>query len=856
MGVCSALARVARGRALLLFALVLCAPAMGRAQGDALSRAEQQLAHGRYDDALRSLAADVARKKPRALAVAGRIHGLRGERALANASFEAVLALHRRGAIKPRDGEALWALAEAAAALGAYQDANSTYARAVAASPARLDIELAWSDLLIAKHALRDAQTGVSRVLAREPEHPRALERMARIELERGADFAAVDALLKRALRGDPELTAAYVTRAGMALRDEDSALADQQLDAALAVNPRDLEALSVRAAVRFVADDQPGFERAIAQVLAENPRFSRVYAIVATYADWEHRYPELVALSDAALALDPEDASAYATRGLNLLRIGREQEGLASLRAAWARDHYDAQVFNLLELYERELAAYDTFALSSAPPGRSNDVVVRMPRAERALLEPYAAPLIARALTTLSGRYGFAAQAPTQVEFYASPEQFAVRATGLRQLGVQGLCFGNVVIALSPRAGEFNWGQIVWHELSHVFHVQKSRGRVPRWFTEGLAEWETAQARPEWKREDDRALYEALKRGALPELGELNRAFTHAADPEALTVAYHASSLAVDYLVRQHGFPALVNMLGLWGAGLESDQVMQRALGRSLEDVARGFRAELEARLEARYRRDLRFDPADYRDLAGWRARSAAVGASADDHAGLAFALAVAGEPQAAVARAEALLQDAPGNALARFTLAHVALERADLAGAARELDALFAAGHDGYQLRMLRARVGDALGEHERALRELDAAVGLDGERPEAYALMARLAQQDRARLERATLALARLDQHQRGPVLRALALLRARGAWPELLALAESGLYRDVHAAAIHLALADAWLHTGRLDEAQKEAERAGNQPEAAQLLRAIAAARAPPPARIEASPTKSR
>jgi cellulose synthase operon protein C len=854
MGVCSALARVARGRALLLLAVALCSPHVARAQGDVVTRAEQQLAHGRYDEALRSLAADVARKKPRALAVAGRIHGLRGERALANASFEAVLALHRRGAIKPRDGEALWALAEAAAALGAYQDANSTYARAVEASPARLEIELAWSDLLISKHALRDAQTGLSRVLAREPEHARALERMARIELERGADFAAVNALLTRALRSDPELTAAYVTRAGMALRDEDSALADQQLDAALAINPRDLEALSVRAAARFVADDQPGFERAVARVLAENPRFSRVYGIVAAYADWEHRYPELVALSDAALALDPEDASAYATRGLNLLRIGREQEGLASLRAAWARDHYDAQVFNLLELYERELAAYDTFEISSA-----SDVVsarVRMPRAERALLEPYAAPLIARALTTLSGRYGFAAQAPTQVEFYASSEQFAVRASGLRQLGVQGLCFGNVVIALSPRAGEFNWGQIVWHELSHVFHVQKSRGRVPRWFTEGLAEWETAQARPEWKREDDRVLYDAMKRGTLPGLAELNRAFTHAADPEALTVAYYASSLAVDYLVRQHGLPALVNMLGLWGAGLDSAQVIQRALGRSLEDVARGFRAELEARLDARYRRDLRFDPADYRDLAGFRARSAAAGASADDHAGLAFALAVAGEPQAAVARAEALLQDAPGNALARFTLAHVALERADLAGAARALDALFAAGHDGYQLRMLRARVGDALGEHERALRELDAAVGLDGERPEAYALMARLAQHDRARLERATLALARLDQHQRGPLLRALALLRARGAWPELLALAESGLYRDVHAAALHLALADALLHTGRLDEAQKEAERAGKQPEVAQLLRAIAAARAPAPARIEASPAKSR
>ena len=56
-------------------------------------------------------------------------------------------------------------------------------------------------------------------------------------------------------------------------------------------------------------------------------------------------------------------------------------------------------------------------------------------------------------------------------------------------EIGVQGVCFGKVVTALSPRGGPFNWEQIVWHELAHVFAVQRSRSRVPRWFTEGLSE-------------------------------------------------------------------------------------------------------------------------------------------------------------------------------------------------------------------------------------------------------------------------------------------------------------------------------------------------------------------------------
>ncbi|HEY6880122.1 MAG TPA: tetratricopeptide repeat protein [Polyangiales bacterium] len=797
---------------------VLALPSLTQAQAT-LRRVEQQIARGQYEDALTSLSKD---KRPRALALTGRIHALRGAREQANASFEAIVALNRRGAIQGAD--ALWALAEAAAALGAYQDANATFARAVEAAPQRAEIELAWSELFIEKHDLDDARTGITRVLAREPQHARALERMARLELERGANFAAVESLLARALASDPNLTAAHVTRAGIALRDEDLAAADRHLDAALAINPRDLEALSVRAAVRFVADDEPGFANAIARVLEENPRFSRVYATVATYAEWEHRYPELVTLSEAALRIDPDDARAHATRGLNLLRTGREAEGLESLRAAWQRDRYDAQVFNLLEFYERELPAYDTFDVWNAR--------IRMPRDERPWLEPYAVPLIQSALDELGRRYGVAAK-DVQVEFFASSQQFSVRATGLPKLDVQGLCFGNVVIALSPRAGEFNWGQIVWHELSHVFHVQKSRGRVPRWFSEGLAEWETQRARPEWKREDARALYDALP--TLPDLDGFNRAFTHASTPEALMVAYYASALAVDYLVQQHGFPTIVHMLALWGEGLDSEQVMQRALGRSLDEVSLGFRNWLTARL-AKYERDLRIDLNHYRDLANWRRRSAAPGASAADHAGLALALALAGEPRAAASRAEALLKEAPEQPIARFTLAHVALERGDLSTAARELDALFAAGHDGYQPRMLRARVAEALDDAPRALQELEAAIAIDPERTEAYELMARVSPTDR---ERAWLALAQLDQHQRGPLLLALASLRQRHAYQELLSLAESGLYRDVHAPTIHAALAEAFLHLGRPVEARLEASRAG--PEATQLLHAIDAAR---------------
>ena len=57
---------------------------------------------------------------------------------------------------------------------------------------------------------------------------------------------------------------------------------------------------------------------------------------------------------------------------------------------------------------------------------------------------------------------------------------------------------------AISPKAEPFNWGNVLWHELGHVFAIQLSKSRVPRWFTEGLSEYETVRARPEWRREND----------------------------------------------------------------------------------------------------------------------------------------------------------------------------------------------------------------------------------------------------------------------------------------------------------------------------------------------------------------
>src|SRR5438552_16680493 len=128
-----------------------------------------------------------------------------------------------------------------------------------------------------------------------------------------------------------------------------------------------------------------------------------------------------------------------------------------------------------------------------------------------------------------MKGRYVFAPTNPIQVEMYDSREQFSIRTSGLPNIGIEGVCFGRVVASMSPKSEPFNWGNVVWHELGHVFAIQLSKSHVPRWFTEGLSEYETIARRPEWQRSLGNELYSAIIGTRLPAAVDMNRAFTHA---------------------------------------------------------------------------------------------------------------------------------------------------------------------------------------------------------------------------------------------------------------------------------------------------------------------------------------
>lgn len=773
--------------------------------GDGLAAAELRAralwAQGQLDEALAVVTTRAREPEARRLRLLqGELLIERGERRAAAAPLMTLIEDYNADRIRDDDGPGLVLVGRAAQLLRSPRDANEAYNLAEQASPHDAELLLSRAELFLDKYDPGHAEEVAQEVLERAPNQPDALVVMAKVKLAQTYDFDAAEAFARQALAVNPRHAEARFVRAGIALRDMELGRADEELDQGLVQNPRHLRLLSLKAAVRLLADDASGFAAAERKVLDLNPEYSAFYQIAGEYAEWEHRYDEIVVLMRRALLIDARDAKARADLGINLLRAGDDDAGVRALAAAFDEDPFNVRVFNTLGLYEKTIPR-DYVSVTHGP------FRLRYHRDQRALLERYVPALLDRAWRGMVERYGFTPAVPVSVELYPKREQFSVRTSGLPNTGIQGVCFGRSVAAMSPGDEVFNLGMTLWHELSHVFHIQRSRSRVPRWFTEGLAEWETLTAEPGWRREHDPELYEALRLGRLPEVGDMNRAFTRAEDMEDMATAYYASTRIVTMLEQQYGMPRLVRMLGLWGDGRRTPEVLGEALGRTPAELDAEFRRFV-ARELARY--DAQFVPLR-RTGDPDRARADAEAAPRDAKKQCRHALARlrAGDEAgaaAALARARAVDPDDPDVLWLDVELARA---RGDRGAAQRATDALLRAGHDGYDVQLAVAALAEArrdLGAMKAALERAHAFDPLAAEPVAALADLARETKDRDAEIAALT-ALATIEEHDAPVHQRLLRLLIDAGRAEEALRVGRAAVHVDMTGLLTHQLYAEA-------------------------------------------------
>ncbi|HEX7665446.1 MAG TPA: hypothetical protein VF407_13065, partial [Polyangiaceae bacterium] len=435
--------------------------------------------------------------------------------------------------------------------------------------------------------------------------------------------------------------------------------------------------------------------------------------------------------------------------------------------------------------------------------------------------LSRYVPKMLGEAWGSMKARYDFLPTTPVAVELYSNREQFSVRTSGLPNIGIQGVCFGRVVAAMSPKSEPFNWGNVVWHELGHVFAIQLSKSHVPRWFTEGLSEYETIARRPEWRRSLDPQLYLAIKRGTLPHAVDMNRAFTHAADAEDVTVAYYAASQMLAFTVEQFGMKKVQDALKLWGQGVKTPDVLQRAFGVSGADYDAKFRAWTLARNE-RYDGQYMFDERG-KPLDDAKKAVAAAPNDANAHAALALSLLHAHQPDDVKKELDAALKLDDKNADAHFLYSKI-LKDPDQSLA--HLNALKQNAHDGYGVEMGIAEIAEAKKDDKARRAALENAWHFDPSQSEPLDALVDLAHNEKRSADELDLLkkLVVIDPHNRPAWHTLMQKLVEAKSWDEAKAFGESAMFVDVENASTHVAYAEALAATGDHTKAKFELESA--------------------------------
>lgn len=798
-----------------------------------------------------------------------------GRGAEANAVLDVLADEYLEGRIKTADdltylGYALWWT-------GHFKNANEVFSEALDLDPEHVAAEIAWGRLFASKSNYRDADKSFREALKRNPNSVDALVGMALIDIRsERQSLGARERLAKaRAVNEhDPSIHRAMVQ---VAIQDERWDEALEAAKRAVALAPKSTESWAALATVEFLRDDTKAFDEAVAKALQLDPKFARIYSDPADAGERQHRYRESVALYEKALELDSELAAAHAGLGIGYSRIGDDDKARYHLDRAYDLDSYNVRTYNLNDAFYDEV--YRQFDWVE-----DKGIQYRVHSTERPIVERYVVPLLTASLRKLESIYRHVPPEPVHLEIFPDPELFAIRVTGLPRLGAHAVCFGRVIATRSPSEGDFNWLQVLYHELAHVFHLQLSQSRVPRWFTEGLAVHETRRVRESWAQPMDVDLYEALAEGRLSKVGDFNLAFTQARSIRGILLAYYQASVLVEYIDKRWGAEELRAMLVAWGKRKSTDQVVSEVLGLTTVELDRDFEAWLRDKKLASFSGNVGFPFAGDLEVDEAQRRVRTQPDDAEAHVRLAAALIVAGRGADAGAPLDRALELQPEHPQANLLAGQLALEKNDPGRARTHFETTLRDGQKSLVARMVLARLDVEKGRIDDAREHLEAALRIHPQDLEALQKLLELAHEagDADAVERWSFAVAERNQSDvdfalgarkvalakedrdlastyakraleiapfRGPVHLALAEEAATSRkWDVCRQHLEDALRFDPNRPAQYRGLlARAWMELGHPDKARQLAKRAlkddGDEVRAKRVLEALGNAKDP-------------
>jgi tetratricopeptide (TPR) repeat protein len=460
-----------------------------------------------------------------------------------------------------------------------FKEANEVFKQLEAKEPRNPDYKVRWGRMMLDHAQPDDARDLFTEALQIKKDHAGALLGLALVASE---DFEArAGDLARKALESDPKLVEAQELLARMALEDNDNPKATEEAKKALAMDPKSEQGKAILATIDWLADKKE---------TAWDPHTAKGYETVGHFFVMNRRYEEGIQYYRKAIALDPQLYSARSQLGVNLMRLGQDEEAYKQLELCFNNDFQDAATRNSLKLMD----SYKNFVTFTTPT-----TILKLHKKEAELLRPYFQSEMERAMATYEKKYKLKLEKPVQVEVYPDHEDFAVRTLGMPGLGALGVTFGYAVAMDSPsgrKPGTFHWASTLWHEMSHVYTLTATGHRVPRWFTEGLAVHEETAISPDWGDRLSPDVISAIKNKKLLPVAELDRGFVHPVSPPQVIVSYFQAGRICDYINEKWGWDTLLAMLHDFGAGEETSAVVRKELKLEPEEFDKRFLAYVEA--------------------------------------------------------------------------------------------------------------------------------------------------------------------------------------------------------------------------------------------------------------------
>jgi tetratricopeptide (TPR) repeat protein len=504
---------------------------------------------------------------------------LHGKKADATECFEALA----------RSGNA-YEMAEGYWGLEQWEDAKKEFEIAIKEPKSPALWKVRYGMLFHERFNSKDAADLFNEALAQDPGNAQAYLGLSMLSAD-GFDEKAAE-YVSKAIALDPKLVEAHELAANLLLEDAKPEEAVKEANAAIALSPDALDAMATLAAAALLADKNADADAWMKKMAAVNPGYSEGYASVAQHLVLNRRYPEGIAYYRKAVKADPRDWAAKSQLGINLMRMGEEDEPRQLLETAYNNGQTDAATSNSLKL----LDSYKDFVTT-----KDETTILRLNIKEADLLRPYFEEQLHKAIAIYSAKYKMKLGGPVQLEVYPNHEDFAVRTMGMPGLGALGVTFGDVVAMDSPSGrtpGEFNWAATMWHEMSHVFILSATNYRVPRWFTEGLAVHEEGQVDPRWANHLTPEDVAAIKAKKLLPITKMDQGFIFPEYPEQVLVSYWQAGTMLDYIHEHWGEDAILGMVHDYAALKTTPEAVEANLHETPEQFDKDYAAWLDKRI------------------------------------------------------------------------------------------------------------------------------------------------------------------------------------------------------------------------------------------------------------------